>query len=342
MGYGVEIVYIRDTECVVEMDILSPMSSLAFPALMRLRFCLRALDTIQLPAYAGSTWRGLLGHGLRGSVCVTGAPSCDGCLLSGTCVYSTLFEIPAGAPANTPHPFLLELDPEAPSRLVPGEEYALGITLVGSAITQAPYLIHALTQAGEQGAGASRGRFSLVRVEAEPRLGSDVWTTLHVPGRMPYQAPSVGEPDPPPAPLGTDVLRLHLLTPLRIKRAGRLVGAREFVVDDLLKALQRRLHALAITHDVDLGHHIAHYPQPGPATVRLSASRLRWFDWTRYSSRQHRQMQFGGLLGELELEGEGLETLWPSLWLGQWTHLGKASAFGLGAYGVMTGVVKSF
>ena len=44
-------------------------------------------------------------------------------------------------------------------------------------------------------------------------------------------------------------------------------------------------------------------------------------------------MQFGGLVGEVALDGPSLPELWPALWLGQWTHVGKGTAFGLGGIG---------
>jgi hypothetical protein len=42
--------------------------------------------------------------------------------------------------------------------------------------------------------------------------------------------------------------------------------------------------------------------------------------------------QLGGLIGELTIQGPALVELWPVLWFGQWTHVGKGTAFGLGAY----------
>ncbi|NKN34660.1 CRISPR system precrRNA processing endoribonuclease RAMP protein Cas6 [Marichromatium bheemlicum] len=301
-----------------------------FPALMRFRFRLRALEPIALPAYPGSTWRGLLGHGLRHSVCVTGAPVCDGCLLARTCVYSTLFEIPADAPANTPHPFLLDLDPEAPTRLAVGDSYRLGITLIGTAIAQLPYLIHALTQAGTQGVGRARGRFGLEAVDCESRLGAADWNPIYRAGQQGCRVPTALPPQAPP-----DIperIGVKLRTPLRLKRAGRFVGAREFDVDDFIRALYRRLGALAACHGLTPDVFMAGYPRPARGSIDMRVDEVRWFDWTRFSSRQQRQMQFGGLLGELELSGDGLAVIWPALWLGQWTHIGKATAFGLGGY----------
>ncbi|WP_328984360.1 hypothetical protein [Thiorhodovibrio winogradskyi] len=54
-----------------------PDPPLAGLNLLRLRFFCSALDPIRLPFFSGSAWRGLLGHSLRRSVCVTRAPQCD-------------------------------------------------------------------------------------------------------------------------------------------------------------------------------------------------------------------------------------------------------------------------
>jgi len=63
--------------------------------LVRLRATLLAQDPLRLPAYAGSTWRSLLGHGLRQAACVTRARTCEGRLLASHCVYPRVFEPPA-------------------------------------------------------------------------------------------------------------------------------------------------------------------------------------------------------------------------------------------------------
>jgi len=68
------------------------------------------------------------------------------------------------------------------------------------------------------------------------------------------------------------------------------------------------------------------------ALVRMTKVSLRWADWERYSARQRSVMPMGGLVGSFHIEGHPLEQLWPYLWVGQWTHAGKATMFGNGAY----------
>jgi hypothetical protein len=43
-------------------------------------------------------------------------------------------------------------------------------------------------------------------------------------------------------------------------------------------------------------------------------------------------MAMRGLVGELELIGPAFASVWPAPWLGQWAHVGKGTAFGLGGY----------
>jgi len=70
--------------------------------------------------------------------------------------------------------------------------------------------------------------------------------------------------------------------------------------------------------------------------VPIHEAELGWMDWTRYSSRQDTTMEMGGILGRFALSGRDLEALWPYLWLGQWTHAGKAATMGLGRYRIDT------
>jgi hypothetical protein len=125
---------------------------------------------------------------------------------------------------------------------------------------------------------------------------------------------------------------LRFVTPLRIKHDGRFLGARQLTAAHLVRALYRRLETLSWLQG---GGGTGFDPRAASVAadaLELRPDRLRWYEWTRYSSRQDTLMQFGGLIGEAALHGAGLSELWPALWLGQWTHVGKGTAFGLGGY----------
>ncbi len=307
-----------------------------FPAFGVYRFELSAREPISLPAYGGSAWRGLLGSGLRRTVCVTRQPTCEGCLLVGSCVYSTLFESPPRDPADqarysaVPHPYVLRIDAEAPRELTPQERFGVGLHLFGPATFHLPFTVHALSGAGERGIGRGHGRFRLERVWQLIAPNAD-WVCIHNAGGALNAQPlapaaSWALGDAPQQAL------LRLQTSLRMRRRGDLVGPREFQLSEFLRQLLWRLNDLA--RHQGRSEMLLDWIDLAPALEHLSVLRsdLHWRDWTRYSSRQDALMQLGGLVGELEVAGEGLAALWPLLRLGQWTHLGKATTMGLGQY----------
>ncbi|MBK1642780.1 hypothetical protein CKO12_13050 [Chromatium okenii] len=323
------------------MDDAMPTALLAiaipFPPLARFQFHLEAHDTIRLPDYAGSAWRGLLGRGLRRTACVTHQTTCVGCLLVQSCVYSTMFETPAsptqalGGYTALPHPFVLDIDPNAPRVLAAGDAFTLTIHLIGAAISQTPYLIHALGIAGQLGFSNERGRFSVTAVEREQTLGIGDWQQIYTAQSGVYQPHEPTPLRPPPVP---EAVQMRLMTPLRIKRDGHFLGARDLTAGDLVQALYRRLRSLSSLHGDPTAFDLRDLPRD-PAVLKLYPQWLRWHEWTRYSSRQNTLMQFGGLVGEIGLTGSALSTIWPALWLGQWTHVGKGTAFGLGGYRII-------
>ena len=312
----------------------SNLQELMVPRPVRYRFEFRMEGETPLPGYTGSTWRGLLGHGLRYISCMTGKPSCAGCLLSSDCVYYRLFEGHQGRTARSalgnPHPFVLGVPGEAGRKRVrPGDSLNLEITLMGMAEEWLPHIALGLVNAGRLGIGRERAPFELVTVRREPCLGRGGWQEIGLPrpGWMDgLPAASVTIPEAPTA------VQIELVTPLRTKRRGRLLGPREFVAGDFLRQLWRRARDLSdawgrageIRLPVPVGRWDCF---DGSATCRV-----RWHDWSRYSSRQKTRMQMGGLVGSLRLDGEALEEWWPLLWIGQWFHLGKGTSMGLGCY----------
>jgi hypothetical protein len=87
---------------------------------------------------------------------------------------------------------------------------------------------------------------------------------------------------------------------------------------------------------------LAHFHVPGAAidwtfrslleqadAVRVVEPNLRWKEWTRWSNRQQRQIDMGGYVGELTLEGD-LAPFAALLRTAEIVHVGKGATFGLG------------
>jgi hypothetical protein len=51
-------------------------------------FVLDPIDTLRLPEYKGSTFRGGFGYAFKKVVCALRARECPECLLRGKCIYS--------------------------------------------------------------------------------------------------------------------------------------------------------------------------------------------------------------------------------------------------------------
>jgi len=161
----------------------------------RYRFTLRAQDPIHLPPFPGSALRGVFGHGLKQSVCVTRLNDCHGCALRSQCVYSHLLEtsLYTGEGSNAPQP--LVLDPYGIER-----QYAAGaimpieITLIGDAARRhLPYVIQGWRRAGMRGLGREHANFSVERVDLLD-MQTETWKQL-----MP-QTDITGSPRPGSAP----------------------------------------------------------------------------------------------------------------------------------------------
>lgn len=125
-------------------------------------------------------------------------------------------------------------------------------------------------------------------------------------------------------------MQLEFITPLRLQKQKRLIGADSITSLDIHTALLRRLSLL-----------LHCYGQGGePLDIRAlleqarqqhGQGRLYWYDWRRYSTRQKRTMSLGGLLGSWRIYN--LSAPWLALMhMGQYLHLGKEAAFGLGHY----------
>ena len=131
--------------------------------------------------------------------------------------------------------------------------------------------------------------------------------------------------------LPTDKLTLHLLTPTRITHKGQITDQLPFHL--FWRRLIGRISALAYFHcgaslDLDFKELIGQ-----AETVQTVQSKLRWHDWTRYSSRQNQKMQLGGLVGSITYAGD-LAAFSEFLALGVFLHVGKNATFGLGKYRV--------
>jgi len=297
------------------------------PPFYRLRWRICFDRPFEAPPYLGSALRGLMGHGLRRTACVTGKKTCRGCLLLDSCIYPRLFEPASRRVGGSPRaPYVLSMEETRGRRYPEGGCFEFAMSLFTSEKKAVPYLVQAFQQGGKRGLGPKKVGFHVAGLAVLGSLGQNDWNLVFdgVEFTAPFTPTAV---EPPPSPQESI---LEWVTPWRLKRLGQLVGPDRFHPSMLLEGLLYRYFELKNERP------------PREVVNRARGARidiesaLVWRDWSRYSSRQKRRMQVGGLMGRMTISGEAFEAWWPLLWLCQWLHLGKFTSMGLGRYRLTT------
>jgi len=306
-----------------------PPSPAALLPVLPLALTLELREPLRLPPYAGSTFRGALGMALKRLACPLRDQACDTCLLRAHCVYLQLFDTPSSPGGDVPRPFVLEPPPSPRRGYLAGSKLRVGLTVVGRAIDHLPYFLAAIGQLGERW-GLGRGRAHFQLIEAREATGSGN-TPLFRDGRFLREPRPLPDPWEAPVP-AIDEITLDLLTPLRLRVRGDLQTPDtppDFAL--LMDRLAGRIRMLAASHGADPAAADSLRLPAGSATVEQAGDPLHWREWGRYSRRQERSMQFGGVWGRLTYRGD-LATFVPWLQFGRWLHVGNGATFGLGRY----------
>jgi len=249
---------------------------------------------------------------------------------------------------DIPRPFVIEPPADDKTEYIAGEELAFRLVLVGRSVAYLPYFVTAFRELGRTGIGRRRAGFELVKVS---QVSGAEWLAGPGDGTLDGgQMASVfdaslgervtlagvedccigaGEVTQAAKTLSPTRIRVEFLTMTRLKHSDSLRSSPAFHV--LVTALLRRVSSLAyFHHGVDLNLDYSGLVERAKE-VRLAADDTRWVNWTRYSNRQDRSMNLGGLVGGATYEGEVAEFR-ELLVLGSVVHVGKNTTFGLGQY----------
>ncbi|MCU7863535.1 MAG: CRISPR system precrRNA processing endoribonuclease RAMP protein Cas6 [Candidatus Thiodiazotropha sp. (ex Lucinoma borealis)] len=127
----------------------------------------------------------------------------------------------------------------------------------------------------------------------------------------------------------TKQIKLQLTTRLRLKHNNRLCRqAPSF--DQLIARLVGRMKSLEYAYGGETGSLLSEL-EPDQIHKIQCYDLTNWDEWDRFSGRQKIWMKFGGLLGDINYQG-ALQPFMPLLRLGEWTHIGGKTSFGLGKY----------
>ncbi len=303
-------------------------------------FNLNCFSAVEFRWFAGSTLRGALGGVFRKLVCVTRAPTCEGCPLRYQCAYGYVFET-APPPSSqrlrlyesVPRPYVLDVHDSGRLLFEQGEQLCFTLTLVGRAIDYFPYVVLAVERLQESGLGKGRregkGRFALEEIHARRADGSTVRVYTPETRLDLLNLPTIrgAEIVQHAQSLPAHRLRLRFLTPTRLRFEGRLTDDIQF--HHLVRALLHRLSGLLYFHcgaepETDYAALIAQAQE-----VRTVHRNLQWVEQARYSQRQKSLVRMGGFTGEMVFEGD-LEPFLPLLVVGEYVHVGKGTVMGMG------------
>ena len=308
-----------------------------------LDFKLRAKEEIKLPEHPGSTFRGAFGHGLYNICCSLRNKICDECNLKSNCAYSLLFnpfltgkerEDSSTRFHNKPRPFVIK-NPPAKELFQKDELIEFQIVLFGYMNKFTPFIIESWRYLEKEGLGASREKFQL----------EEVWQINEIAGNSVriYSARDNKIHNPDIKINSQDIknyssslkdknnITLTLETPVLLKYQGDYVKKLRFHI--LIQNLFRRLSSLSYFYgkeklELDFREYI-----DKARKVEIDNDRTEWLHWQRLSNRQDRKINMYGLTGEITYAGQLQPYLDYLLW-GQYTNVGKNTAFGQGAYRV--------
>ena len=294
---------------------------------------IKALTPISIPYFPGSMLRGAFGIALKKVVCLQKNKSCNDCLLSSSCVYRFLFETEAQTPikgvSSAPHPLIIYPLGLSEKRMKKGSVYKFGLTLFGQAVSYLPYVVYTIIEMGKLGIGKGKGKFELKEVKKRvfDRKTKEIFN--HKENKLIslndcFELKKIFNKK-----WKGERLVLETITPLRLKIKGRLRDNLE--LRDLIFIIAHRLKILSLLYgngeinlikDIDLDEILK--------GIKVESD-FKWTDFRRFSKRQDAYLQIGGIMGRMLFNG-AISQIYPLLKLGEYTHIGKNTAFGLGKY----------
>lgn len=264
----------------------------------------------ELPAYLGSTLRGVIGRSLYER---------DRAAYDFLYANGRKWE----GEQDTVKPYLIIPPPVCGEKQVigPGERLQFGVLLFGDGTAYVKSLAEAFQGIERHGLGARRFPFSLEQV-----VNRETCCFLWRDGAY-FPAGAERSILPCRRLEGVTRVTVRLRTPLRIRRKGNLLTTITF--QTLIRNITNRILALTSRYGGWADREEAMSLQELAAGVRTVREELRLERLERYSNRLQEKMDFGGLMGEVEYEGN-LDPFVPWLLAAQTLHLGRNTTFGMG------------
>ena len=249
--------------------------------------------------FIGSMIRGAFGYSLKKVVCINPSFECKGCFAFASCLYYDFFE-----KKNSYHKYRLDFPLDS-------DLFEFSIYLYDDTKDKLPYMISALHKLfTENGLGKDR---------IKPKE-----FFFYINGKTVYAGKEFKIPQKYITSFQVDTyspnITLQLLSPLRIKKDNKFVGAKEFDLVDVLISIYQRYLKLTNQGPIKL----LFEPK-----YKIEIQDVHWKQLTRYSNRQKTKMNMDGLMGEIIIKNID-EKSYRLLKLGEIIGAGKQTVMGLG------------
>ncbi len=275
-----------------------------------LKVTLCALNKADLPRYLGSTLRGVIGQSLYR----TDREAYDFLYANGKRI---------GEKQDVANPYMIAppVARNEKNKFEKGEELEFKLLLWGEGKKYVRTLVSAMQDVDQYGLGAERVPFALTRIvnDGDQRL---LWRNGNY-----FEMGENSIPIPHCEMINVSEAIVKLVTPLRIRRNGQLLEKITF--QTLIRNITNRIRRITELYGGWMDEKEAERIQLLAAEVIAVQENLRMERLERYSNRLHEKMDFSGLLGEIEYEGN-IDPFVPWLSAARILQIGRNTTFGMG------------
>lgn len=290
-----------------------------------------------LPSYSGSALRGALGSELKKISCRKNYDSdCLKCEYKSTCCYTFFFVNMQGSGKDMPYanktnpsPFIIEPPCVAKRKYTAGERLRFNLLLIGRSTGYLPYFIVSVENMLQKGLGTGRYSFRLKDIRdfytnkvifIDGKLNNENIKTNTWSMKTDNKSASMKE------------IGIRFITPFRYVFKGKVNSSLDFTV--FVKNVLRRLSILSSIYcgyklNIDYSSLLDEARR-----VEVAESKLRWYDWQRYSGKQDAKIKMGGFIGDILFKGD-ITPFFQFIEIGSIIHIGKGCTMGMGKYEVM-------
>ncbi|MDQ7055060.1 MAG: CRISPR system precrRNA processing endoribonuclease RAMP protein Cas6 [Persephonella sp.] len=275
-----------------------------------LRYRFKALNSFRPPYFLGSAFRGVMGRGLKKTVCIKPFEECSKCEFNRTCPYTVIFETEQFL--NQPSKYVMK-PPYEKKELKEGDELHLEITLLGETSDYWEFITASFS--GVINLGKER-YIKLQSVEYLHPFQQEYYPIKNSFSR--FDAYHFFE-------LVTRKSSLIVqIYPTSIKVKNSFVKASQFNKDIFVKSVISRVSKVALSYGIKEKKIFIDRDR-----FDITYSRLHPSPMKRWSNRKGKHMTIPAFEGFAKLEGD-LSQIYPLLSLIEVINLGKSVSFGLG------------